>query len=92
MLAQINKDNVIFENGTMRLRGNERIKAGTQMHLTRGGGKVESSAYVTQVDHDFSPFQGFYTSVAFERGTDFIERSQKQNPSYFTEIDGKGAR
>lgn len=92
LLAQINKDNVIFENGSMRLRGNERIKAGTQMHLTRGGGKVESSAYITQVDHDFSPFQGFYTSVTFERGTDFIDRSQKQNPRYFAEIDGKGAR
>lgn len=92
LLAKINKDNVIFENGSMRLRGNERIKTGTQIHLTRGGGNVESSAYITQVDHEYSPFQGFYTNIVFERGTGFINRSQKQLPVYFDEIDGAGVQ
>lgn len=92
LLAKINKDNVIFENGSMRLRGNERIKAGMQLELTRGEGGVKSSAYITQVDHEFSPFQGFYTNIVIERGTGFIKRSQKQTPVYFDEIDGLGAK
>lgn len=92
LLANINKDNVIFENGTMRLRGNERIKAGMQLELTRGERRDKSTAYITQVDHDFSPFNGFYTSVVFERGNGFINRTQKQMPVYFDEIDGEGAR
>ena len=91
LLAKINKDNVIFENGNMRLRGNERIKAGMQLELTRGEGNVKSSAYITQVDHEFSPFQGFYTNIVIERGTGFINRSQQKNPVYFDEIDGAGA-
>lgn len=92
LLAKINKDNVDFENGNMRLRGNERIKAGMQLELTRGEGGVKSSAYITQVDHEFSPFQGFYTNIVIERGTGFIKRSQQKNPVYFDEIDGLGAK
>lgn len=92
LLAKINKDNVIFENGNMRLRGNERIKAGMQLELRRGEGNVKSSAYITQVDHEFSPFQGFYTNIVIERGTGFINRSQQKNPVYFDEIDGLGAK
>lgn len=38
LLAKINKDNVVFENGNMRLRGNERIKAGMQLELARRRG------------------------------------------------------
>lgn len=92
LLAKINKDNVVFENGNMRLRGNERIKAGMQLELARGEGGVKSSAYITQVDHEFSPFQGFYTNIVIERGTGFIKRSQQKNPVYFDEIDGLGAK
>jgi hypothetical protein len=92
LLAEINKDNVIFENGSMRLRGNERVKAGMQLELTRGGGNVKSSAYVTQVDHEYIPYQGFFTNVIFERGTGFINRSQQKTPVYFDEIDGWGAQ
>lgn len=92
LLAKINKDNVIFENGTMRLRGNERVKPGWQIALTRGEGNVNSSAYITQVDHEFTPYQGYYTNIVFERGTGFINRSQKTIPVYFDEIDGMGAQ
>lgn len=92
VLAKINKDNVIFESGTMRLRGNERIKAGMQIELSRGGANVSSTAYITQVDHEYIPYQGFYTTVVFERGTGFINRSQRPMPCFFDEIDGDGAR
>jgi len=89
ILSSINKDNVIFESGSLRLRGNERIKAGMQLNISRGN-KMYSSYYVTKVDHEFVPFQGFYTTVTVERGTSFITRSQSDQLTYFLEIDGKG--
>lgn len=72
VLSSQNKDNVVFESGTMRLRGRPDIKAGMYIRITRGG--VESIAYVTHVDHEFIPFMSFYTSITFERGTGFVER------------------
>ena len=88
-LTEINKDNVVFESGTLRLRGNEKIKAGMQLEIQRGG-SVYSSCYAVRVEHEFTPFGGFFTTVIFERGTGFIERSQQQEGVYRREIDGKG--
>ncbi len=89
VLADINKDNVIFEHGTIRLRGDERIKAGMQLTVSRGSG-VLSTYYVTRVDHDFNPYGGFTTSVAVERGTSFIARSQSADPKYYPEMNAGG--
>lgn len=74
ILVEQNRDNVVFEHGTMRLRGNEKIRAGTYIRLTRG--QFSAEYYVTQVSHDFIPFQGFFTTVGVERGTGFVERAK----------------
>jgi hypothetical protein len=89
ILSAINKDNVIFESGSLRVRGNERIKAGMQLIVNRGV-NMYSSYYVTKVEHEFVPFQGFYSTLTVERGTNFIDRSQKDQLVYRLEIDGKG--
>lgn len=91
VLSEINKDNVIFEHGTLRVKGNERIRAGMQLYVTRGSAAV-STFYVTKVDHSFSPFQGFTSTLTVERGTNFIVRSQRADSDYFREITGKGVR
>ena len=91
VLAEINQDNVVFESGTMRLRGNEKIRAGMQLVLSRGK-SVVSSYYVVRVSHEFIPFQGFFTNVIVERGTNFISRAQSDSPMYFKEMDGGGVR
>ena len=91
LLADINKDNVIFEHGSLRVRGNERIKAGMQVFVERGQTSY-GTFYVTKVDHEFVPFQGFYSTLTVERGTSFIERSQALFPQYHQEIDGGGVR
>ncbi|MFW9605937.1 MAG: hypothetical protein ACMV0I_05215 [Pseudomonas sp.] len=90
ILADINKDNVVFESGTIRLRGNEKIKAGHYLVLTRGVGEVVSEYYITRVEHDFRPFIGFFTTVHVERGTSFIERAGRPNPINFAEVDAGG--
>ncbi len=86
-LIEQNKDNVVFEHGTMRLKGNERIGAGRYLRLAYGN--MTSHYYCVSVTHDFLPLQQFATTVQFDRGTGFIDRAQKgggsQSP-YWSEL------
>lgn len=91
LLAEFNKDNVVFESGTMRVRGNEKIKAGRFVTSARGSVN-ESWFYVVSVDHDFVPFQGFFTTINYERGTDFINRASNSVSPYLKELNVGGIR
>jgi len=84
VLVEQNKDNVLFERGSMRLRGNEDIKAGTYVRLTRGS--TSAVYYVVEVDHEIVPFSGWFTTVQFERGTGFIRRVQAGGSPYLAEM------
>lgn len=90
ILADQNKDNVVFEHGQMVLRGNEKIKVGQELRV-KFGSSFTASYYVTGVAHQFLPFQSFKTIVTFERGTNFIERSQINSANYLSEMNMKGA-
>lgn len=93
VLAKMNRDNVVFEQGSLRLRGNEAIKAGMYLRILRGAAdSIVSECYVSSVTHDFLPFGSFTTTVSFERGTGFITRAQKAVGDYRFEIDGLGVR
>lgn len=73
-LIDQNKDNVIFETGSMRVRGDERIRAGRYVRLREG--ERTSRYYAVSVQHEFIPFGGYFTTLEFERGTSFIERAK----------------
>lgn len=75
IMVELNKDNILFERGSMRVRGNENIKAGMYVRLRRGS--FIASYYVAQVDHDYIPFQGYFSTLTVERGTGFIERVKR---------------
>jgi hypothetical protein len=101
ILTENNRDNVVFEEGAMRLRGNEAIKAGTYLRLIRGANAVGATLgsgftadyYVTAVDHQFVPFKNFVTTVLVARGTGFIERAKRGNgvdAPYLAEISPRG--
>ena len=86
-LVEQNKDNIVFESGSLRIKGREEIKAGTYIDVVRGSMKY--SFYVVQVDHEFVPFQGFFTTLSVDRGTGFIERCQDKAgviSPYFAEL------
>lgn len=89
-LAAQNKDNVVFEHGSMRLRGNEQLRAGMYIDITRGS--VKSSAYAVTITHEFIPFQSFKTVVQFERGTGWISRSIKSESPYLAELTVGGVK
>lgn len=89
LLADLNQDNVVFESGSLRLRGNERIKPGMYLNVSRGVNKNHSfSCYAHTVTHEFTPFVGFFTIVQFDRGNNFILRAQSEKAVYISEIEG----
>ncbi len=67
-----NKDNVVLESGSARLKGNETIRAGTYLRYSHGN--MKSYLYVTEATYDLIPFGNFFTEVTIERGTGFIDR------------------
>jgi hypothetical protein len=74
-LISQNRDNVVFESGTIRLVGNETVKAGTYLSFTHGN--MVSSYYVVDAAHHYSPFGTYTTTARVERGTGFIDRAQR---------------
>jgi len=84
-LIALNKDNVVFEDGSLMLRGHEQIRGGRYLHLTRG--RFVADYYLTSVTHQYIPFQRYVTNAEFIRGTGFLVRSRMTNP-YLQE--GKG--
>lgn len=100
-LISNNQDNVVFEDGSLMIKGNEAIRPGHYITLQLGGndgggqntGGITSECYAVGVRHDFQPFRGFTTSIEFERGTNFIERSKRGSqlaPPYLAELHLRG--
>lgn len=82
-LMEMNKDNVVFENGSatlkgglMRRNGNEHMRAGDYAVFKMGN--LEFSAYVTSITDDFTPNQNYTATINFERGTGFVKRSSME--------------
>lgn len=86
-LIEQNKDNVVFEHGTMRLKGNHLIRAGVYVRLFHGD--MISHFYVVAASHTFSPYGTYFTTVQFERGTGFIDRVKHNAPYYSELVQGK---
>lgn len=81
LMMEMNKDNVVFERGTARVKGGpmrkdglEAMKAGDYALFKMG--RMTYEAYVVSVDHEFIPFQRYTTTLNFERGTGFVERAR----------------
>jgi hypothetical protein len=80
LLIALNQDNVIFENGAMRMEGNERVKAGVYVKIRWGAtpnnpsGNLQSLYYAHSVTHVFEPFGNYFTEVDYDRGTNFADR------------------
>lgn len=84
ILVAANKDNILMESGTIRLRGNEALRAGRYLRLRRGD--FEATYYITQADHDFVPFGTFITTVSVDRGTGFVKRITRGGSPYLAEL------
>lgn len=86
-LVKQNRDNVILERGSITIKGNENIRAGDYVKITRG--TFTAMYYVGQIDHQFSPFNRFVSVLQVERGMGFVERMRKNGGSdspYYSEM------
>jgi hypothetical protein len=90
ILKEFNRDNVAFESGTLRLMGNEKIKPGIDLKVTRGNLKWQG--YVTQVEHDFQPYQHYTTTVNLERVTSFWTRAHEDKNPWLSERSQKDTK
>lgn len=84
IVAESNRDNVLFERGSVRIRGNEQARAGMYLRFKRG--RITSTAYIVQVDHEFIPMVGFFTTLQLERGTGFVDRIRREGSPYLDEL------
>jgi hypothetical protein len=98
LMAQ-NKDNVVFENGSITLMGQCTLRPGMYLRVRHGrdGGDLKPfvwECYVIAVQHRMVPYQGFVTVATFRRGTSFaerIKRSSGQGSPYLAEWNQRGA-
>lgn len=83
LMMEMNRDNVVLERGSARIKGGpmrsdgkEPMKAGDYARFLMGN--MPFDAYVVQIDDEFLPFQGYTTSLTFERGEGFAARISKE--------------
>ena len=82
-LRLVNRDNTVFENGVMTVKGSEHIRPGMYLRVVRGS--FEWECYVTSVTHEFVPLQQYTTTVEFIRGTGFYNRLKSGRSPYLRE-------
>ncbi len=78
-MVDMNKDNVILERGTARIKGGimradglEPMKPGDYARIRQG--RFTADYYVPMIEHEFLPYQGFFSTLHLERGEGFVER------------------
>ena len=80
-LQESNKDNVLFESGSIRVKGYPHYRPGCYFDISWRSG-MKSTGYVTSVTHVFEPFRSYTCTLNFIRGTGFGSRSGVAEP-YF---------
>lgn len=80
LMVEMNRDNVVFEQGSARIKGGimrpdgkEPLKAGDYISVRRGN--MQFQAYVISITDEFVPFDGYTSQITFERSTGFVNRA-----------------
>lgn len=90
-LIDLNRDAVVFEHGSLRLKGDGNIRAGMQI-LIKHSESFTASYYCPSVSHEFVPGSGFFTTVQVERGTAFVESASKKRAPALSRMDAMGVK
>lgn len=90
LMVEMNKDNVVFEQGSAKIKGGlmrpdgkEALKAGDYISVRRGN--MQFQAYVISITDEFVPFEGYTSQVTFERSTGFVNRAAAGGAPWLTE-------
>lgn len=77
LLKASNRDNVVYESGSMTVKGAPGYRPGRYVEIDRRG--MKSSAYVTSVVQTFEPFRSYKALLSLIRGTGFAVRSMRDS-------------
>jgi soluble lytic murein transglycosylase-like protein len=83
LLKAMNRDNALFEQGQVQVRGDTRLKPGNYVLFQDGNHVFEG--YINRVSHQFQAYGAFVTTLMIERCTSFIVRNQNPNSPFFGE-------
>ena len=67
----LNKGASVFERGSLRLKGNEALRAGMRLRVKHSS-RLTVTYYVPSVSQEYIPGAGFFTTAQVERGNGFI--------------------
>ena len=73
-LRALNQNNVLFEAGSMQVRGSELLVPGQYIDVTEG--TVSWSAYLYAVEHNIVPLGMWTAGLAFDRSDGFYKRDR----------------
>lgn len=82
LMVEMNRDNVVFERGTARVKGGlmrgdgEAMKPGDYAIFRTG--ELDWRAYVVTMTDEFLPYQGYTATLQFERGEGFVNRASME--------------
>ena len=86
-LKMLNRDNSVWESGSISAMGSEDIQIGQYLEVTRGS--LKSTSYISQVDHTYVVYQGWTTNIQVIRGDGFLVRDRYAgNPFWAGGRDG----
>lgn len=89
-LMEMNKDNVIYETGSVRMKGGQWRPVGGELMKAGDYGRFVSGdfyfdAYITRIDHEFVPYVGYTCTVQYERGEGFANRIGMETSAWLKE-------
>lgn len=84
LMVEMNRDNVVFERGSARIKGGPMRDDGTGAmkagdYASFQTGTLEWQAYVVSMTDEFMPFQTYTTTLQFERGENFVKRASSES-------------
>ncbi|MFZ4538520.1 hypothetical protein [Propionivibrio sp.] len=74
-IVDLNTDASVLERGSLRLKGNEKLRAGMMLHVVHSSA-MTVTYYVPSVSQEYIPGSGFFTTAQVERGNGFVLSSQ----------------
>jgi hypothetical protein len=84
LMVEMNRDNVVFERGSARIKGCPMRDDGTG--ALRAGdyalfrtGNIDWQGYVVSITDEFLPYQSYTTTLQFERGENFVARTSMES-------------
>ncbi|UIS74638.1 hypothetical protein [Morganella phage Mecenats66] len=83
-LRRLNEDNSVFETGSLTMRGGamrppdaegnvEFMKPGDHIRIIQGN--LKTIAYAVEISDDFNVYNGYTTTINYERGNNFVTRA-----------------